>query len=440
MMHQPIPLKSLISVKRILVCILLLVGANLFAQSNVEEAADLLANKKFKKLHKKFDHNLSKQVSCKQLKDIWLQTEASFGSFENYSDPKVSQNGDYLVESAFLHFSSGTFKLELTENDGRISGILIRPLSYKIPSYGKELPISRVAMELHTDTFKMQGELMMPMDCKECPLVILVHGSGPHDMDETIGPNKVFYDLALGLAAQGVATYRYDKRSKVYPELFQTQFDLYDETISDALSAIEMFNSDTTYHFSHIVALGHSLGAFAMPLIADSASSLDGAILFSANARPIQDLMVYQVKYLAAIDGDTSKAERKVINAAVERANMISTVKFDPNTEAKDLMGYWPAKFWLSVSDYNQVEKASSLSMPLFIMQGEKDYQITMDDYAIWRAHLSAKNNVRFQSYPDLTHLFTPTTRDMSTPADYFIPQNVDEEVIKDIADWLFSL
>ncbi|MFB1003330.1 MAG: cell wall-binding protein, partial [Bacteroidia bacterium] len=90
-----------------------------------------------------------------------------------------------------------------------------------------------------SDSLELPGELIIPIKCNNCPVVVLVHGSGPNDKDETVGSIKVFYDVAMGLASKGIATFRYDKRFAVYPELISTQFDLYDETINDAIAALQ---------------------------------------------------------------------------------------------------------------------------------------------------------------------------------------------------------
>src|SRR4030095_4578102 len=62
----------------------------------------------------------------------------------------------------------------------------------------------------------LPGTLTLPAGAGPLPAVFLVHGSAPHDRAETLGPNKPFKDLALGLASRGIAVLRYDKRTKVY--------------------------------------------------------------------------------------------------------------------------------------------------------------------------------------------------------------------------------
>ena len=82
-------------------------------------------------------------------------------------------------------------------------------------AYNKEKMQER-DITVGADDFKLPGTLTLPVGKKKAPVVILVHGSGPQDRDETVGPNKPFRDLAWGLAERGIATVRYDKRTKVY--------------------------------------------------------------------------------------------------------------------------------------------------------------------------------------------------------------------------------
>lgn len=79
---------------------------------------------------------------------------------------------------------------------------------------------------------------------KKVPTIILVHGSGPCDMDMTIGKTKVFQDMAYGLAKQGIVVLRYDKRTYTYgQEIAQDEtyhFFIYqEETIDDVIDAKE---------------------------------------------------------------------------------------------------------------------------------------------------------------------------------------------------------
>ena len=410
------------------------------AQSTIEEVAHCLSKHKYKKVYKSFDDNMKSKISKAKLEEIWVQMEKVSGNLTAMEDVTSTSVDGGVRQTAVLKFDQSALKLSLSENkEGKLSGLFISQLGYQQPKYAEGLGVGKKYINFNSHSFNMSGELVIPLDCKNCPVVIFVHGSGPNDKDETIGPNKVFYDLAMGLASKGVASYRYDKRSKLYPETVAGQFDLYDETINDAISAFRIIKSDTSLKFGKYVMLGHSLGAYAMPLIADSlGDELNGAILFSSNARKLEDLIEYQMNYLTNFDGELTSEEQKVIKENTQRAENIRTDNFTNETSAENLLAYWPGTFWKGIANYSPVSTLKqNKTTPFYILQGEKDYQITMTDFEIWRSEVGAQSNVTMMSYPGLTHLFTPTESVKSGPQDYFLPNNVDFKVIFDIADWV---
>ncbi len=74
--------------------------------------------------------------------------------------------------------------------------------------------------------------------------------------------------------------------------------------------------------------------------------------------------------------------------------------------------------------------------MPMLILQGERDFQVTMQDFNLWKAALGSRDDVTFRSYPKLDHLFV-AGEGKSTPADYQKAAHVFEEVISGIAEWI---
>ena len=72
----------------------------------------------------------------------------------------------------------------------------------------------------------------------------------------------------------------------------------------------------------------------------------------------------------------------------------------------------------------------------LLVLQGERDYQVTMQDFSNWQRALASRTNVEFKSYPRLNHLFIAGTG-KSTPAEYQIAGNVSGQVIEDLAEWI---
>ncbi len=149
----------------------------------------------------------------------------------------------------------------------------------------------------------------MPVGQGLFPAVVLVHGSGPQDRDETIGPNKPFRDLAWGLATYGIAVLRYEKRTRVYGQKLQqdkkllTSFTVYEETVDDAVSAVALLSQTPGIRPDRIFVLGHSQGGMTIPRVAQKDKQAAGFIIMAGLTRPLEDAILKQNRYLLSISG-----------------------------------------------------------------------------------------------------------------------------------------
>jgi fermentation-respiration switch protein FrsA (DUF1100 family) len=76
--------------------------------------------------------------------------------------------------------------------------------------------------------------------------------------------------------------------------------------------------------------------------------------------------------------------------------------------------------------------------MRVLILQGEADYQVTMEDFEGWKKGLARKKNATFKSYPGLGHTFIDLKKKMAEPMDYYtLTGHVAPQVINDIAAWI---
>jgi pimeloyl-ACP methyl ester carboxylesterase len=247
--------------------------------------------------------------------------------------------------------------------------------------------------------------------------------------------NKVFYDLALGLAANGIATYRYHKRFNVYPELQKTAFTVQDETVNDALAAVRQILADTSLPTGKVFVFGHSLGGYAAPMIGDSLPDIAGLILGAAPARKIEDVLEYQFQYFRET-GSVTKWQYLLYNPMhKKRVAKIRKGKFKKGS--KPMLVYMPGSFFKSVANYDPAENASKQEIPLLVLQGEKDFQVTMVDFDMFKDKLQNRKNTAFISYPTLNHLFMTSTMEKPTTVEYFVPSNVSYSVINDISVWI---
>jgi dienelactone hydrolase len=328
------------------------------------------------------------------------------------------------------------------DTQGRISGLALRPAAappapYTPPSYVNANAFKEEDLTIGSSDWPLPATLTMPSGAGPFPVVILVHGSGPNDRDETIGPNRPFKDLALGLASRGIAVLRYEKRTKAHGAKIAalTSLTVKEEVVDDVAEAIKSVRTHERIDGKRIFVLGHSLGGMLIPRIAAANPSLAGVIVMAGAARPIEQAIVEQSKYIANLDGTVSPEEQAQIDAMAKNAEAIKALTAADGPAGKMVMGI-PASYWLDLRGYDPPTAAAAVKTRMLVLQGERDYQVTMEEFARWKAALGSRADVTFHSYPALNHLFIAGSG-KSAPAEYSVPGHVGEDVIRDIACWV---
>src|SRR5262249_31984004 len=129
----------------------------------------------------------------------------------------------------------------------------------------------------------LKGILTMPKNAERVPCVVLVHGLGALDRDLSLGPNKPFKQIAQGLAAQGIAALRYDKRNFAYPQsVLEPGYDINQETLIDATEAVDLALQNENIDRSRIYVAGHSMGGLLACEIANRVPELAGVVILSS--------------------------------------------------------------------------------------------------------------------------------------------------------------
>lgn len=273
---------------------------------------------------------------------------------------------------------------------------------------------------------------------QKSPLVIFVHGSGPADRDETLGPNKPFRDLAQGLAQQGIASLRYDKRTFAYQydsKILNDQMTIYEETVYDAMDAVKTAKQFSFVDLNRIYIVGHSQGAMCAPKIAELCAEVKGIVMMAAPVTNLVDVIPQQVEYIAMLDDTLSNAEQMQLTSVKWMVDKIKSPTLSDKTPKGMLMGA-SASYWKSVLNYNQAATAKGLTIPVFVMNGARDYQVTEKEFNAWKKELAGKSNVQFMLYPKLNHLFLEGDR-RSEPAEYELPGHIPQYVIDDLAKFI---
>jgi dienelactone hydrolase len=269
------------------------------------------------------------------------------------------------------------------------------------------------------------------------PAVVLVHGSGPHDRDETIGPNRPFLDIARGLAAQGIAVLRYEKRTKARPQDFVNgDFTMDDETTDDAVNAIAALSGDSRIDHGHIFVLGHSQGAMLAPRIAEKSGLLAGVIMLAAPARSLLDILPEQNHYLLNLDGNISAEEQVFLDDLQHKIDVIRGAGEVATTDSP--LGV-PAHYWREAEKIHPLADAKSLTVPMLLLQGGRDYQVTDSDWQLWEKAFPDDSRVTMKYYPLLNHLGI-AGEGTPRPEEYNTPGHVDAQLIGDVAAWIKAL
>lgn len=321
--------------------------------------------------------------------------------------------------------------------EGQIDDYIMLPLqiTFTAPSPAYANPASFIEKEVVIGKeWPLPGTLTLPIGKSPFPAVVLVHGSGPNDRDETILGTKVFRDLAHGLASRGIAVLRYDKRtlehtlkSGAIPKMTVQQ-----ETVDDALEAVKFLAEQPGIDPQRVFVLGHSLGGYALPriLAQDTAGQIRGGIMMAA-PNSFYDILVKQNELLVQF-GSVPQQQADFI---AQQVALLRDPAFNPE-QPPEGYGLGEPYYWLDLAP-----KASGLlkgqTQPVLMLQGQRDFQVQASELDSFKADLAERTNITYKLYPKLNHLFTEGEGEISTLNEYLKPANIPGYVIEDIATWI---
>jgi len=438
-----------------------------------EKVMEELATGQFDKVEAQYDAKMTAANAPGKLAQAWAGLQKMMGSYETIVDVRAGKVQNFDVVLFVCKFENSLVDAEVVFNsDGKIAALRFgqhhqpQP-KWTAPSYAQPSSFTEQPLDLVNGAFELPGTLTVPNGTGPFPAVVLLQDSGPHDEDETIGPNKPLKDLAWGLASHGILVYRYTKRTAKYgaksnadPEKLTVN----DEVISDARAAVELLAKQQKVDPRRIYLVGLGLGGYLEPRIAQGDPQIAGIAMLAANTRPLEQVLLGAVEYVAKMDAEQKAAEaadkpslapagaadaapkpapqpdpqdQKAVAVVQESAKQIESPNLKPGLNVQFLDGTMPSSYWLDLRGYHPVQTAEQLKIPILILQGGRDFQVTTaGDYSAWQNAFAHRRNVTLKLYPDLNHLFM-FGAGPALPQEYSKPGHVDEQVVTDIAAWI---
>jgi dienelactone hydrolase len=370
---------------------------------------------------------------------------AQAGAFGSIQAVRTESKGDYTIVIATCDFAQVLLDIKVVyDTQAQVAGLFFTPAqpaadaapAWQAPAYVDAAKFSEEKVTIASGTWKLPAVLARPKGTGSRPAVVLVHGSGPQDEDETVGAIKPFRDLAQGLASRGIITLRYVKRTSLMAQQADVSIaglTVQHETIDDACAAVALLARTPGVDPARIWIVGHSLGGYLAPRIAKQEPRVAGIACLAGNARPMEDLIVEQLRFLANGDGTVSDAEKAQIEAAEKMRTEIRLPELTAASEVTVLGTPLPGSYWLDLRGYEPARMAAELGIPVRVLQGGRDYQVGRADFDLWKQALAGRKNAACTWYPELNHLFVAGQGAVG-PAEYAQPGNVDERVVEELA------
>jgi pimeloyl-ACP methyl ester carboxylesterase len=252
--------------------------------------------------------------------------------------------------------------------------------------------------ELKTATGTLHGTLLLPESKKPIPVVLLIAGSGPTDRNGNSrilpGSNNSLKMLAEGLAAREIASLRYDKRGIAdSKDAGATEKDLrFDMYVDDATAWAAQLKKDS--RFSSVIIAGHSEGAL-IGTVAAQRGAASGFVSISGVSRTADAVLKGQLA--GKLPPDLQAASDKALQA-------LKSGKTIDDTPAALAVLYRPSvqPYLISWFRYDPVAEIKKVKVPVLIIQGTTDIQVSVDDA---RALATAKPDATLVIVEGMNHV-----------------------------------
>ena len=416
-------------------------------EEKTKTLTELLAKRDFDKFKENISEEFKKATEGQDL-DVFKMLEKELGAYKEIVKTEIeTQNGYYLTDST-LQFERGTVDQTIAFN-GEMVADGVNYLNMKkdiVPEEGEK----EITLDAGTG-YPVKGMIKMPKGEVKAGIVI-VDGSGPNDMNMTLGQNKMMKHLSDQLAEKGFAVLRFNKRTYQYgKELakigMQNKTLIKDEFIDDAAEGLKTLAKEQGIPTDKLFILGHSQSGSYLPVINETAGNLaKGYIILSGTPTNIAELSKKQLEKVieeGSENADEKQVEmmkqniktndeilKKIETMSEEELNKPENYPFGiPGVYVKDLMKYDPIKL------YNDSK------LPVFIRNAEFDKQVPVSEIELWKKGLDKNENDSIEEVKGANHMMQPS--DGKTKLANLITDEYQKDapivssVIDDIAAWI---
>jgi dienelactone hydrolase len=417
-----------------------------------KELINQLVARQFDKVEAQFDDQMKAALPVSRLPEVWDSLLAQAGPFHSIVVTRSMEKQGLVAVVMTCEFERATLDAKVyMDSRARVKGLFFEPASssaeavteaaeWKAPPYADPNKFHERDTTVISGRWELPGVLTLPNAKYAVPAVVLVPGSGPHDQDESIGPSKPFKDLAWGLASQNIAVLRYVKRTRQYgaDSKSDAPFTVKEEVIDDAVAAVALLAKMPEINRKQIYVLGHSLGGMLAPRIAAADSLVAGIIIMAGTARPVEKVVIDQIRYIASLTSAQTPENQKQIEKGEAIVAQVESPSLKPDATVDFFGSPIPGSYFLDLRNYDPAKVAAGLKIPVLVLQGGRDYQVTSADFDIWKREMANDPRATFKFYPLYTHLFNAGAgAGPPSPQDYATPGNVAGDVISDISHWI---
>lgn len=382
---------------------------------------------------------------------LWAEAVDHNGPISTIGTPSTEPAGmgRTLVKVPVLCKGGGFGVLLSLDEGGLLQGLRLGTLEeaaplgpWTPPDYCDPTTFTESDVLVGDGQLAVPGTLSLPKTGNRVPAVVQLPGSGQMDRDSSLthSRNKPLKDVAWGIASRKIAVLRFDKVTYAHPDKIDfNDFTLAVEYMDHAVSAIRMLRRHPSIDPARIFLLGHSAGGTVAPRIAQIDTELAGLIVLAGATVPLHRALVRQYRYFASLQPGGDVDADPAVQEATRQAALIDSPEFSATAPAGEVPPGAPAAYWLQLRDLDPVATAARLDKPMLILQGGRDYQVTVDDDLIrWRNGLGDRDDVTIRVYDSDNHQFFSGSGP-STPMEYIPTQHVDPAVIADIAHWVLA-